>query len=113
MHKALKSKNGIYYHKNVVFLKVQFFIFYHYWKKTKLLYRATDGQHARSSWQHICHFGGTLIQQVIGLPKDANRALLLVDPFLYSYESELLQNIVKDKILKEARYIDILTILTL
>lgn len=48
-------------------------------------------------------FGGTLFQQVIGIPMGTNCAPLLADLFLYSYESEFLQNLVKDKKIKEAR----------
>jgi hypothetical protein len=33
-------------------------------------------------------FGGTLFQQVVGIPMGTNCALLLADLFLYSYESE-------------------------
>jgi hypothetical protein len=48
-------------------------------------------------------FGGTLFQQVVGIPMDTNCAPLLVDLFLYSYESEFLQKLVKDKKIHEAR----------
>jgi hypothetical protein len=47
-------------------------------------------------------FGGTLFQQVVGTPMGTNFAPLLADLFLYSYESEFLQKLVKDKI-HEAR----------
>ena len=40
-------------------------------------------------------FGGTLFQQVVGIPMDTNCAPLLADLFLYSYESEFLQKLVK------------------
>ena len=42
-------------------------------------------------------FGGTLFQQVVGIPMGTNCAPLLVDLFLYSYE------LVKDKKIHEAR----------
>ena len=47
-------------------------------------------------------FGGTLFQQVVGIPMGTNCAPLLADLFLYSYESEFLQKLVKYKI-HEAR----------
>ena len=48
-------------------------------------------------------FGGTLFQQVVGIPMGTNCAPLLADLFLYSYESEFLQKFVKDKKIHEAR----------
>jgi hypothetical protein len=39
-------------------------------------------------------FGGTLLQQVFGIPMGTNCAPLLADLFLYSYESEFLQKAV-------------------
>jgi hypothetical protein len=48
-------------------------------------------------------FGGALFQQVVGIPMGTNCAHFLVDLFLYSYESEFLQNLVKDKKIHEAR----------
>jgi hypothetical protein len=58
-------------------------------------------------------FGGTLFQQVVGIPMGTNCAPLLADLFLCSYESEFLQKLVKDKKMHEAtafnityRYID-------
>ena len=42
-------------------------------------------------------FRGTLFQQVIGIPMGTNCAPLLADLFVYSYESEFLQKLVKDK----------------
>jgi hypothetical protein len=48
-------------------------------------------------------FGGALFQQVVGIPMGTNCASLLADLFLYSYESEFLQNLVKDKKIHEAR----------
>ena len=53
---------------------------------------------------NICvSFGGTLFQQVVGIPTSTNCAHLLVDLFSYSYESEFLQKLVKDKKIHEAR----------
>ena len=48
-------------------------------------------------------FGGILFQQVVGIPMGTNYAPLLADLFLYSYESEFLQKLVKDKKIHEAR----------
>jgi hypothetical protein len=48
-------------------------------------------------------FGRTLFQQVVGIPMGMNYAPLLADLFLYSYESEFLQKLVKDKKMHEAR----------
>ena len=48
-------------------------------------------------------FRGTLYQQVVGIPMGKNCAPLLADLFLYSYESEFLQKLVKDKNIHEAR----------
>ena len=48
-------------------------------------------------------FGGTLFQQVVSIPMGTNCAPLLADLFLYSYESEFLQKLVKDKKIHEAR----------
>jgi hypothetical protein len=48
-------------------------------------------------------FGGVLFQQVVGIPMGTNCAPLQADLFLYSYESEFLQNLVKDKKIHEAR----------
>jgi hypothetical protein len=42
-------------------------------------------------------------QQVVGIPMGTNCAPLLADLFLYSYESEFLQLLVKDKKIHEAR----------
>jgi hypothetical protein len=41
-------------------------------------------------------FGGILFQQVVGIPMGTNCAPLLADLFLYSYESEFLQKLVKN-----------------
>ena len=48
-------------------------------------------------------FAGILFQQVVGIPMGTNCAPLLADLFLYSYESEFLQKLVKDKKIHEAR----------
>jgi hypothetical protein len=48
-------------------------------------------------------FGGILFQQVVGIPMGTNCAPLLADLFLYSYQSEFLQKLVKDKKIHEAR----------
>ena len=48
-------------------------------------------------------FGGILFQQVVGIPMGTNCAPLLVDLFIYSYESEFLQKLEKDKKIHEAR----------
>ena len=48
-------------------------------------------------------FGGILFQQVVGILMGTNCAPLLADLFLYSYESEFLQKLVKDKRIHEAR----------
>jgi hypothetical protein len=48
-------------------------------------------------------FGGTLFQQVVGIPMGTNCAPLLADLIVYSYDSEFLQKLVKDKKIHEAR----------
>ena len=48
-------------------------------------------------------FEGALFQQVVGIPMHTNCAPLLVDLLLYSYESEFLQKLVKEKKIHEAR----------
>ena len=48
-------------------------------------------------------FGRILFQQVVGIPMGTNCAPLLADLCLYSYESEFLQKLVKDKKMHEAR----------
>ena len=47
--------------------------------------------------------GGAIFQQVVGQPMGTNCAPLLADLFSYSYDSEFLQNLVKDKKIHEAR----------
>ena len=45
---------------------------------------------------NICvQFGGCLFRQVIGIPMETNCAPLLEDVFLYSYENEFLDNIIR------------------
>ena len=48
-------------------------------------------------------FGGTLLQQVVGIPMGTNCAPLIADLFVYSYESKFLQKLVKDKKIHEAK----------
>ena len=51
---------------------------------------------------NICvSFGGTLCQQVVGIPMGTNCAPLLADLFSHSFESEFLQKLVKDKKIHE------------
>ena len=40
-------------------------------------------------------FGGRLFRQVIGIPVGTNYTPLLADLFLYSYENEFLDNMIK------------------
>ena len=51
----------------------------------------------------VVSFGGVLFQQIVGIPMGTNCAPLLANSFLYSYESEFLQTLVKDKKIHEAR----------
>ena len=48
-------------------------------------------------------FGGCLFHQVIGIPMGKNCAPLLADLFLYSYESEFLDNMIRGGHRKLAR----------
>jgi hypothetical protein len=48
-------------------------------------------------------FGVALFQQVVGIPMGENWATVLADFFLYSYQSEFLLNLVKNKKIDEAR----------
>ena len=48
-------------------------------------------------------FGGCLFRQVIGIPMETNCAPLLADLFLYSYESEFLDNMIRGGHRKLAR----------
>ena len=46
--------------------------------------------------ENICvQFGGCLFRQLIGTPKGTNYASLLADLFLYSYENECLDNMIR------------------
>ena len=38
-------------------------------------------------------FAGKVLQQIIGIPMDTNRAPLLADIFLYSYKAEFIQTL--------------------
>ena len=48
-------------------------------------------------------FGGILLQQVVSISMGTNCTPLLADLFVYSYESEFLQKLVKDKKIHETR----------
>ena len=48
-------------------------------------------------------FGGQLFQQMVGIPMGTNCAPLLADLFLYSYENEFLDKLVKEGKRKLAR----------
>ena len=48
-------------------------------------------------------FGGKIFQQTIGIPMGTNCAPLLADLFLYSYETEFLQHLVRNNKIKVAR----------
>jgi len=48
-------------------------------------------------------FVGDIFQQQVGIPMGTNCAPLLADLFLYSYETEFLQNLIKNKKIKDAR----------
>ena len=48
-------------------------------------------------------FGGQLFRQMVGIPMGTNCALLLADLFLYSYENEFLDKLVKEGKTKLAR----------
>ena len=48
-------------------------------------------------------FGAIQFQLIVGIPMGTNCAPLLADLFVYSYESEFLQKLVKDKKIHEAR----------
>ena len=65
-------------------------------------------------------FGGSLFSQVIGIPMDTNCASLLADLFLYSYESDFLDNMIRSGHRKLAtsfnlcfRYIDDLIVFSI
>ena len=48
-------------------------------------------------------FGGQLFRQMVGIPMGTNCALLLADLFLYSYENEFLDKLIKEGKRKLAR----------
>ena len=48
-------------------------------------------------------FGGRVFQQTVGIPMGANCAPLLADLFLYSYEADFIQGLLKKKEKKLAR----------
>ena len=48
-------------------------------------------------------FGGRLFQQVVGILMETNCAPLLADLFLYSYENEFLDNMIKSSHRRLAR----------
>ena len=53
---------------------------------------------------NICvRFGGQLFRQMVGIPMGTNCAPLLTDLFLYSYENEFLDKLIKDGKRKLAR----------
>ena len=55
---------------------------------------------------NICmyvRFGGQLFQQIVGIPVGTNCAPLLADLFLYSYENEFLDKLIKEGKRKLAR----------
>ena len=48
-------------------------------------------------------FGGQLFRQMVGIPMGTNCAPLLADLFLYSYENEFLDKLIKESKRKLAR----------
>ena len=48
-------------------------------------------------------FGGQLFQHMVGIPMGTNCAQLLTDLFLYSYENEFLDKLIKEGKIKLAR----------
>jgi hypothetical protein len=60
-----------------------------------------------TKWKHIKQYRYLiflqLFQQVVGIPMGTNCAPFLADLFLYSYESEFHQKLLKDKKIHEAR----------
>ena len=48
-------------------------------------------------------FGGQLFRQMVGIPMGTNGATLLADLFLYYYENELLDKLIKEGIRYPAR----------
>ena len=98
IHKAFSHRN--YGSKFVV--RLQFRIFF---KQNSTCY---SEEHVISMLEFLIDnifvsFGGTLFQQVVSIQMGTNCAPLLADLFLYAYESEFLQKLVKDKKIHEAR----------
>ena len=54
-------------------------------------------------WITYVRFGGQLFQQMVGIPMGTNCAPLLADLFLYSYENEFLDKLIKEGKRKLAR----------
>ena len=52
---------------------------------------------------YVYRFGGQLFQQMVGIPMGTNCAPLLADLFLYSYENEFLDKLIKEGKRKLAR----------
>ena len=48
-------------------------------------------------------YGGCVFQQTVGIPMSTNRAPLLADLFLYSYEADFIQGFLKKNEKKLAR----------
>ena len=58
-------------------------------------------------------FGGRVFQQTVGIPMGTNCAPLLADLFLYSYEADFIQGLLKKNEKKLAfRYIDAINEIT-
>ena len=51
----------------------------------------------------LVQFGGRLFRQVIGIPVGTNCAPLFADLFLYSYENEFLDNMIRSGHMRLAR----------
>ena len=54
----------------------------------------------------FAEFGGRIFQQIVGIHMSTYCAPLLVDLFLFSYESKFLQTLAKSKKIEEARLCD-------
>ena len=101
IHKAFSHRN---YGSKFVVLGYNSTYFSNKFKKVK---HATP----RNKWSVCCSSSSItylsplegLFQQVVGIPMGTNCVPLLADLFLYSYESEFLQKLVKDKKIHEAR----------
>jgi len=48
-------------------------------------------------------FGGRIFQQTVGIPLGTNRAPLLIDSFLLSYEAEFVQELLRKREKKSAQ----------